>query len=194
MDLVTILGSIVLGISLAASCGLRAFLPLFVLAVGARLGLVDVGEGFAWLAATPALIALGVGVVCELLADKIPFVNHLLDLLATPVRTVAGVIVFAAAVVDMPTWLLALLAIIIGGGVALAVHTARSGVRATSTMATAGASSPGHSMLEDALCFASSLLSMVFWVVALVVAAASLLLFGLSAQAVYRRVKRRRHE
>ena len=38
MSLVALLGSLVLGVSLAAACGLRAFLPLFIAGVAARLG------------------------------------------------------------------------------------------------------------------------------------------------------------
>lgn len=188
--MIELIGSVVLGVSLAAACGLRAFLPLFVLGVGARLGLVDLGDSFEWLSSAPALLALGTGVGCELLADKVPFVNHLLDLLATPVRTLAGMLVFAATVVDMPLWVVAILAIIVGGGVALAVHVAKSGVRGASTVATAGASGPAHSMLEDVLCAATAVLSMIFWTIALVVAAAALVLAGLTARAIVQRLKR----
>ena len=191
-QLVTLLASLVLGVSLAASCGLRAFLPLFVLGMGARLGLVDLGDAFEWLGHTPALLALGVGVVCELLGDKIPFVNHVLDLLATPLRAVAGMLVLAATVVDMPIWIVALLAIILGGGVALAVHVTKSGLRGASTAATAGASSPFHSAVEDLVCLFSTIFSMVFWVVALVIAAGALLLAGISARAVYQRLQSRK--
>ncbi|MDP2341198.1 MAG: DUF4126 domain-containing protein [Deltaproteobacteria bacterium] len=190
MAIITVLGSIILGVSLAASCGLRAFLPLFVVGMGARFGLVDLGEAFVWLSSTPALLALAVGVGCELLGDKVPFVNHLLDLLATPVRTAAGMLVCAAALVDLPVWVVALLAIILGGGVALAVHVTKSGLRATSTAATAGASTPVHSLLEDAVCFAASVLSVVFWLIAVVVAVAGVALFGFSARAVYQRLTR----
>lgn len=191
-QLVTLVASIVLGVSLAASCGLRAFLPLFLVGMGARLGLVDLGDAFEWLGHTPALLALGVGVVCELLGDKIPFVNHVLDLLATPLRALAGMLVLAATIVDMPIWVVALLAIIIGGGVAVAVHVTKSGLRGASTAATAGASSPFHSAVEDLVCLFSTIFSMVFWVVALVIAAGALLLFGMSARAVYQRLQSRR--
>jgi hypothetical protein len=168
---------------------LRAFLPLFVLGVAAYFGLVDLGEHFEWLGSTPAVLALGVGVLLELMADKIPLVNHLLDALATPARTIAGMLVFGAAVVDLPAWVVAILAIIIGGGVALAVHVAKSGVRAGSSAVTAGASTPVHSMLEDVLCFFSTVLSIAFVGIALIVAAAALFLFWLSARAVLDRVR-----
>jgi hypothetical protein len=189
-QLVTLIASIVLGVSLAASCGLRAFLPLFVVGVGARLGLVDLGDAFEWLGHTPALLALGIGVVLELAGDKIPFVNHVLDLLATPLRALAGMLVLAATIVDMPIWVVALLAIIVGGGVALAVHVTKSGLRKASTVATAGTASPFHSIVEDVVCLFSTIFSMVFWVVALVIAAGALLLFGMSARAVYQRMQR----
>ena len=190
MDIITITGSVLLGVSLAASCGLRAFLPLFVTGLAGRLGFIELGEAFVWLSSAPALLALAVGVGCELVSDKIPFVNHLLDLLATPVRTLAGMLVCAAALVDLPVWVVALLAIIVGGGVALAVHVTRSGLRATSTAASAGTAGPAHSLLEDIVCAAASVLSVVFWFVAAVVAVVALVLFGVSARAVWQRLRR----
>jgi hypothetical protein len=189
-QLMPLLASVVLGIALAASCGLRAFLPLFALGVAARLGFVDLGEAFAWLSHTPALVALTVGVICELLGDKIPFVNHVLDVIATPARAIAGMLVFAATVVDMPVWMVAILAIIVGGGVALAVHVAKSGIRATSTVATAGASSPAHSLVEDAVCAAATILSFIFFGVALLICAAAVFLFVISVRALMERWKR----
>lgn len=191
-QLIPLVASVVLGVSLAASCGLRAFLPLFVLGAGARLGLVDLGDAFQWLAHTPALLALGIGVILELLADKIPFVNHVLDWLATPLRALAGMLVLAAAIVDLPTWVVALLAIIIGGGVALAVSVTKSGIRKTSSAVTAGASTPVHSFVEDVVCLLSTVFSLVFWIVALVIAAGALLLFGVSARAVCQRLRTKR--
>ena len=178
--MITLLGSVVLGVALAASCGLRAFLPLFVLGVAARLGFVDVGESFAWLTHTPALVALSVGVVCEVLGDKVPFVNKLLDVIATPARTVAGMLIFAATVVDLPFWVVAILAIIVGGGVALAVHVAKSGVRVFAT-------GPAPSLLEDIACLATTILSYLFFGVAVVVAAIALFVFWYSVRAVMQR-------
>jgi hypothetical protein len=190
MSLISLVGSLILGVSLAASCGLRAFLPLFVAGLGARLGFVDIGDAFHWLQSTPCLLALGTGVVCELVADKVPLLSHLLDLLATPVRTAAGMLVVAATLVDLPAWVVALLAIIVGGGVALAVHVAKSGARLGSSAVTAGAAAPAHSLLEDVVCAAASVLSVVFWVVAFVVAAAALALFWVTARAVWQRFRR----
>jgi hypothetical protein len=187
MSLIHVVGALVLGVSLAASCGLRAFLPLFVTGAAARLGLIELGEAFSWLSSSLCLLALATGVLCELLADKVPWLNHLLDALATPVRTGAGMLVMAATLVDLPTWVVALLAIIVGGGVALAVHITKSGVRAGSTAASLGTSGPAHSLLEDVVCAAASVLSVVFWMAALLIAAAALVLTGLTVRALLAR-------
>ena len=58
MDLDNVLG-ILVGIGLAAACGFRVFVPLLVMGAAARLGWFDPSPGFAWLAATPALVAFG---------------------------------------------------------------------------------------------------------------------------------------
>ena len=68
-----VLFAVSLGIALAACCGLRAFLPLFVAAMAARAGTPGLlGEHFTWLESTPALVGLGVAVIVEMAADKIP--------------------------------------------------------------------------------------------------------------------------
>ena len=187
----TIIGSIVLGISLAASCGLRAFLPLLVVGVLGRFtDLVDIGESFGWLTSAPALLALFVGVVCEVAGDKVPVFNHLLDLLQTPVRTLAGMLVFASVIVQLPAWVVALLAIIIGGGTALAVHTAKSATRIGTTASTGGLATPFVSLLEDVVCFFTAFLSIVLWVFALAVAVVSLFLLYVSVDAFRKRRRR----
>lgn len=187
-DTLAIVGSIVLGVSLAASCGLRAFLPLFVVGLLGRFtDLIDLGEAFEWMTTGPALLALGIGVALELLADKIPALNHLLDALQTPVRVVAGMVVSAAVFVDLPLWAVALLAIILGGPVALAVHVAKSAVRLGQSVATGGAATPVASILEDLACLLTTLLSIFFWLVALVVASIGVFVLWVSAREVLKR-------
>jgi hypothetical protein len=182
----------VLGISLAASCGLRAFLPLFVVGLLARFtDLVELGEAFAWLTSGGALLALFVGVLCEMAADKVPAFNHLLDIIQTPVRTLAGMLVFGAVIVDLPTWAVALLAIIVGGGTALAVHAAKSGVRVGASASTAGAGTPFASLLEDIGCLLTTVLSILTWVFALLVAIAAVFVLYISVDALLRRRRRR---
>ena len=66
------------GLALAATCGLRAFLPLFTLSGLSLAGKVSLGAGYDWMGTWPAALAFGVAVVLELVGDKFPAVDHAL--------------------------------------------------------------------------------------------------------------------
>ncbi|MDF1661045.1 MAG: DUF4126 domain-containing protein [Planctomycetota bacterium] len=165
--------ALALGLSLSICSGFRAIVPLFVLAVGHRFapeGMVDLGANFEWLSSTPALLALSCAVIAETLADKIPAIDNLFDVIQTPLRTASGAAVVVAPFLDMPAWAMAILALI-GGASALSVHTAKTTVRATSTATTGGMANPFISVLEDVLtwglCLAALLIAPVVAVIAL---------------------------
>jgi hypothetical protein len=188
-DLFALLAATVLGVALAASCGLRTFLPLFIVGLVGRLtGWVDIGDEFNWVTSTPALVAFGTGAFVEMAGDKFPWLDNFLNAIQTPVRTLAGALIYASVAVDMPLWVLAILALILGGGVALAVHTAKSGLRLGSTAATGGAANPVLSLLEDVGCAISTVLSLVAFAFALLVAAGALAVLVISGREVYRRL------
>ena len=94
--------SLAVGIGLSAACGFRVFVPLLVLGLAARTGALTVSPGFEWIGTDPALIALGVATALEVLAYFIPYMDHLLDTLATPAATVAGILASAAVLTDLP--------------------------------------------------------------------------------------------
>jgi hypothetical protein len=110
--------SIALGVGLAAATGFRVFLPMLVVSVAAYTRYLPVGENFAWLGTPSALMMLGVATAVEILAYYIPGVDNLLDTLATPAAVVAGTLVSAAVITDLPPMLKWTTAIIAGGGVA----------------------------------------------------------------------------
>lgn len=169
-----------LGLALAASSGLRAFVPLLAAAVAARVEWVPLGQSFQWLSSTPALIALTCAVLFELVGDKVPALDHALDVIQAPVRTAAGVLAFVA-VLDpaSPTWATAMLSIV-AGGAALSVHATKSFVRLGSSTATAGVANPVVSIVEDILCLVATVLSVLLWVFAGLVALLALawMVFG----------------
>src|SRR5215471_7021247 len=78
--------AVMTGVALAAACGLRAFLPLLVAGVASRFGLLSLGPNFTWLGENPALVALGLATVLEMVGDKIPVVDHALDVAGTVIR------------------------------------------------------------------------------------------------------------
>lgn len=170
-DLFAALVAVAIGLALSAACGLRAFVPLLAAGLAIRTGRLP--GGAEWLGQTPALIALSVAVVVEIAADKVPAVDHLLDVVGAPLRTAAGVVVASAVVADVPTWATALCAVV-GGGAALSVHATKSFVRLGSTAATAGVANPILSLLEDVTCIAATVLSILVWFLAVLVALAAL--------------------
>src|SRR6476646_10504376 len=130
--------SVALGIGLAAATGLRLFLPMLVMSVAAYTGHLPLSENFAWLGTAPALLLLGVAAIAEILAYYIPGVDNLLDTLATPAAFVAGTIVSAAVITDLPPMVKWAAAIIAGGGVAGLTQGVTATLRANSTIFTGG--------------------------------------------------------
>src|ERR1051325_8416401 len=78
-----------LGIGLSAACGFRVFVPFLILSIAALSGHVQLAKGFAWIGTYPALITFSVATVLEILGYYIPWVDHLLDTMATPAAVVA---------------------------------------------------------------------------------------------------------
>lgn len=148
-----------LGLGLAASCGLRAFLPLLVLAAAGKWHLFNVhlGPAFAWLESDAALAALAVATVVELLGDKIPAVDHALDAGGTVVRPLAGAVA-AAAAISGQNWMsdpatAAIVGLAAGAPISFGLHATKSGTRGASTATTLGCANPVLSVLEDIVCF-----------------------------------------
>ena len=147
-------------VALAAACGLRAFLPLLALSVAAHTGAVHLGPQAAWFASDAALWILGLATVIEVLGDKVPLLDHLLDAAATFVRPAAGAVVAWAAYGHWAPQLAWPAAIIVGAG-ALGVHLVKAKTRLGSTALTLGHGNPLLSLGEDVLCLA---LSSMVWV------------------------------
>jgi hypothetical protein len=178
---------VILGIGLAASCGFRVFVPLLVASVAAQAGYLDVGDGFDWLATWPATISFGVAAVVEIGAFYIPWLDNLLDGLASPAAVVAGAVMFAAVAIDLDPFQKWALAIIAGGGSAAIVQAGTVLTRAASTGTTAGLANFAVSTLETAAGFFFSLMAIVVPILTLI------LLFALVVTMYYigRRVLRK---
>ncbi len=140
--------SVLLGIGLSAACGFRIFVPFLIVGIAARTGHVTLGTSFLWMASTPALIALGVATVVEIGAYYIPWLDHLLDVVATPAAVIAGMIMTASVVTGLDPMLKWTLALIAGGGIAGTVQALTVGTRKVSLLTTAGLGNPVVSTLE----------------------------------------------
>lgn len=140
--------SIVLGIGLAAATGFRVFLPLLVVSAAAYTGHMPLDDKFAWLGTLPALAMLGVAAVVEILAYYIPVIDNLLDTIATPAAAVAGTVISAAVMTDVPPMMKWTAAVIAGGGIAGLTQGATALVRGQSTALTGGLGNPVIATLE----------------------------------------------
>jgi uncharacterized protein DUF4126 len=180
--------SIALGIGLAAATGLRIFLPMLVASVSAYTGHLHLNDSFAWLGSVPAMITLAVAATAELLAYYVPAVDNLLDTIATPVAVVAGAVLSAAVMTDLPPVVKWSTAIIAGGGIAGLTQGFTTLIRAKSTVMTAGIGNPVVATAEAS----GALLISVLALIAPFVALAAILILGWLAVRTMRRFVRQR--
>jgi hypothetical protein len=153
--------AIFLGIGLSASCGFRVFVPLLIASIAARLGFLPVNESFAWLSTNTAIACFAAATILEIIAYYIPFVDNLLDTIATPLAIGAGTLLTASIFPvdsDLLKWVMAL---IIGGGAAAAVQGGTSVVRLTSSGTTGGLGNFAVSSGENLAAVGTPILSMI---------------------------------
>src|SRR5919199_541692 len=108
--------SICIGIGLSAACGFRIFVPPMVMSMAALFGHLKLSPNFEWMGTYPALIVFAVATCIEIAAYYIPFVDHLLDTIATPMAIAAGTVVTASLIPDTDPMLQWTVALIAGGG------------------------------------------------------------------------------
>jgi hypothetical protein len=166
--------SVCLGVALAAACGFRVFVPLLVVSAAARAGWLSLGDSFAWIGTSPALITFAVATLLEVGAYYVPWLDNLLDSIAGPTAVVAGILVSAAVFTDVDPLLKWTLAILAGGGAAGAVQAATTGARGLSTATTLGAANPLVATVEWVGSLLLSLISLFVPVLAVALVVGSL--------------------
>jgi len=176
--------SIALGVVLAAATGFRVFLPMLILSAAAYTGHLSLDNSFAWLATPFALTMLGVAALVEVLAYYVPGVDNLLDAVATPAAFVAGTIVSAAVMTDLPPMAKWIAAVIAGGGTASLTQGVTTILRAKSTVVTGGLGNPVIATGELA---GSVLLSLLALAAPLAAVAVVILLLWLAFRLIRRR-------
>lgn len=145
---------------LSASAGLNAYIPLLIVGVIAHYtDWITLSNPWDLLANPWVLIVLGILVIIEMLADKIPAVNHINDAVQTLIRPAAGAIAFAASA-DVVTDIHPVLAMVCGLLVAGSVHAVKSAVvRPIVTATTGGAGNVPVSIAEDIFATVMSILA-----------------------------------
>jgi hypothetical protein len=164
------------GILLAASAGLRAFLPLLGLGLAARLLDWPIATPMQWLATDAGLIGLTVAALVEVVADKVPAVDHVLDMVHTVVGPLTGALVAFTAWGELPTAPGMILALALGAPLAGGVHLIAATTRVKSSVLTAGAANPAVSVAEDGLSLSAIVVALLAPLLALIAATVVVLL------------------
>lgn len=152
---------------LSASAGLNAYIPLLVVGVIAHYfpKTLTLSQPYDLIANPWILILLGILVIIEMIADKVPAVNHINDLIQTVVRPAAGAISFAASA-KVVTDIHPLLALSAGLLMAGSVHVVKAAaVRPAVTASTAGAGNIPVSIAEDMVSFVASVFAILLPIV-----------------------------
>ncbi len=153
-----------MGIGLAAASGFRVFLPPFLLSIGVRADTVKVdltNSSLEYFDSNIAVILLGVATIAELAAYYVPWVDNLLDSIASPAAIIAGAGMTAVVLEGSDPVIQWSLAIIAGGGVTAAVQGATVVTRGVSTAITAGVGNPVVSTGENIASLILSILAIV---------------------------------
>ena len=130
------------GLGLSASSGFRVFVPMLVMSIAAQTGHLEPAESFKWVGSEQALVMFSVASLLEIGSYYVPWLDNLLDTIATPAAIIAGTVLTGAMVTDTSPVLSWSLAIIGGGGVSAVIQTGTALARQASAMTTGGLGNP----------------------------------------------------
>ncbi len=135
------------GITLAAPAGVNAYIPLLAVALAERFGWVQLREPFDLLGSWWAIALVAALLVVELVADKVPAVDHVNDAIQTVVRPAAGGLLAVAFTGDgrVEPWLFLVAGVLVAGG----VHAVKASARPVINASTGGVGAPVVSTVED---------------------------------------------
>jgi uncharacterized membrane protein len=149
------------GAGLATAAGLNAYIPLLIVGLSARfLDWVQLPPAWAWLSNEWVMLIIGVLLVLEIVADKIPAVDSVNDIVQTIVRPTAGGILFGTgttsetvAVTDPASFFASnqWVPVAIGVLLSLTVHIGKTMARPAANAASFGLAAPVLSTVEDGI-------------------------------------------
>jgi len=166
------------GIGLAASVGLRVFLPILIVSIFAYTGNLTLSTYFTWLGYLPVMILLILISALEILAYYIAWLDNYLDAIEHPLSIIAGILITGAVITDFNPYLKWLMALLIGGGVAGMINAATSMIRLKTSAETGGKKNFIVSSIEAAAAIVLSIISILQPFVAGLITALAIIYFS----------------
>ncbi|MCA1618774.1 MAG: DUF4126 domain-containing protein [Acidobacteria bacterium] len=186
MNLIQILG---LALGSAWTSGINLYATVAVLGLLQHYGLARLPGGLEALDNWWVIgFALGLYAV-EFVADKIPYVDTVWDAVHTFIRVPAGAALAAAATSDVSP-AVQVIALLLGGGLALSTHGTKATVRAAANVSPEPVTNWALSLVEDAIAVGAVVLAVLHPVVILVVVSVFLVFFAWLLPKVLRRLGR----
>ncbi|MBZ0316993.1 MAG: DUF4126 domain-containing protein [Anaerolineae bacterium] len=157
--------AILSGLGLSTSAGLNAYLPLILMNLAAQAGIIDTkGVPAEVLTSKPALVVFLILLVIETVADKIPAVDSVNDIINTAIRPTAGALMMVVSTSGMSGQVdpevLTIMSLLAGSASAGSVHAVKATARPAVTLSTAGMGNMVVSVLEDILAIFISLVAL----------------------------------
>lgn len=156
-----------LGVGLASVAGIRAFLPLALVALAARIGLLETPDALGFLSDWAVVGVLVVLALAEASLDKLGSLDRVLDGVMTPLRLVAGALMFAVAL-QSTLWVGAIPELVAGGAIAAAVSVLKAILRPPIGSGSVGVSDGFISFMEDAIALVGGVVAILVPLVPLV--------------------------
>jgi hypothetical protein len=186
MNLVQILG---LALGSAWTSGINLYATVAVLGLLQHYGLARLPGGLQALDNWWVIgVALGLYAV-EFFADKVPYVDTVWDAVHTFIRVPAGAALAAAATSDVSP-AVQVVALLVGGGLALSTHGTKATVRAAANVSPEPFTNWALSLAEDVVAVGAVVLSVLHPVVIIFVIAVFLVFFAWLLPKVLRRLRR----
>jgi hypothetical protein len=162
-----LLTSIAMGIALSACAGFRVFVPMLAAALAAQFGIIQLPADMAWLGSWVAVFCFATAAVLEIGAYYIPFLDNLLDTIATPLSIGAGTVLASSIlpITDQEPLLRWGVALLAGGSAAGTIQLGTGLLRLLSSKFSAGTGNAVVATSENAAAATGSVLSFAFPVI-----------------------------
>ncbi|MGC2660204.1 MAG: DUF4126 domain-containing protein, partial [Bryobacteraceae bacterium] len=158
--------------------GINLYATVLTLGLLQRFNLAHLPGDLGYLSHTWVLATSGALYLVQFVADKIPAIDSAWDVVHTFIRVPAGAVLAAAAFAHFDP-AVRLIALLVGGGIALSSHTAKTATRLAANTSPEPLSNIALSLMGDALAVGGTLLMSIHPAVLVAIVAVAIVLSAL---------------